>query len=397
MRVDTSKQTWNARFLSMSLASIAFVQMSHGGITPALAVIGSTFSAGTQTNMAMLNTLPVLLSIPASYIAGRYAGQRKSYKTWILVGLLLVLIGGLTGFFCTDLTGLFICRGVVGVGLGTVVTLVSSLTLRCYEGSAAAKQLALNSMSANVGSILFQLIGGYMCLIGWKYTFLCYLIVSMPLAAVVLCLPQQAGMVSVQEKKQENKPPIKTICFWCCIYFLFFIAFYVFVNNMSWVIVGNGYGTSADVAWVLSVFNIGGLCGGALYRKHLFKLGPYVFLTALLLCGMGFGCVILAKELWVLYGAAILFGGGFGIFVPAAMYYGGTSVEAAQRSTMVSYMSIANNLGGFSSAYLLSAACALLGLEGRIMHFYLGIGVFSIVAGILLVWGLKEKDKRTDT
>lgn len=114
MRANTSKQTWNARFLSMSLASIAFVQMSHGGITPALAVIGSTFSAGTQTNMAMLNTLPVLLSIPASYIAGRYAGQRKSYKTWILVGLLLVLIGGLTGFFCTDLTGLFICRGVVG-------------------------------------------------------------------------------------------------------------------------------------------------------------------------------------------------------------------------------------------------------------------------------------------
>ncbi len=400
METDKNKNIAMERSVSIAIAAAALMQMSHGGVTPALEAIGQSFPNATDTTLALLNTMPVLTSIPSTFVAGRLAGKKFSFRTLMLTGLGFLLIGGLVAFFCQSIEAVLLCRAVFGIGLGIIAPMVSAFTLCIFPDEQANKQLALNTVAANFGSILFQLTGGYLCLLGWRYTFLCYLIVLLPIGIIYTIIKPSYGKVEdnkAQQSEQSKKMNLKKVALWCGIYISFFIAFYVFVNNMSWVIVSNGYGASADVAWVLSVFNIGGLCGGALYRKHLFKLGPYVFLTALLLCGMGFGCVILAKELWVLYGASILFGGGFGIFVPAAMYYGGTSVEAAQRSTMVSYMSIANNLGGFSSAYLLSAACALLGLEGRIMHFYLGIGVFSIVVGILLVWGLKEKDKRTDT
>lgn len=280
------------------------------------------------------------------------------------------------------------------MGLGISSHAASTFTLCIFSGEKANKQLALNSLSANLGSVLFQLAGGYLCLLGWQYTFLCYLIILIPLCIVCLTVkPSYEGEKAEEPQKEESTKKSWSIGrtgYWCGVIFLYYIGFYVFVNNMSQVIVSNGYGTSADVAWVLAVFNLGGLGGGALYRSCLFKLDAYVFLPSLLLCVAGFGCVLLAENLLTLYGAAVLFGCGFGIFMPAGLFFGGTSVETAQRSSMVSYLNIANNLGGFSSAYVLSAISALLRLRGDMTHFYLGLGIFGLLAVILLAEAVRR-------
>lgn len=91
-----------------------------------------------------------------------------------------------------------------------------------------------------------------------------------------------------------------------------------------------------------------------------------------------------------LYGAAAFFGCGFGIFRPAELYFGGTSVEVAQRSSMVSYLNISNNLEGLSSAYVLSVVSTLLGLKGTITRFYLGLVILGLLAAVLLVVAVRR-------
>lgn len=386
MEMERSKSA--ATRASVAATAVALVQMSHGGVTPALAVIGASFENTSEITLALLNTMPVLTSIPATFISGKLAGRKLSFRTMMLVGLALLLAGGLSAFFCKSIGTVLLCRAVFGMGLGISSHVASTFTLCIFSGEKANKQLALNSLSANLGSVLFQLAGGYLRLLGWQYTFLCYLIILIPLCIVYITVKS-----SYEGEKTEKRPKEETVkenwniggtAFWCGAIFLYYIGFYVFVNNMSQVIISNGYGTSADVAWVLAVFNLGGLGGGALYRSRLFKLEAYVFLPSLLLCVAGFGCVLLAENLLTLYGAAVLFGCGFGIFMPAGLFFGGTSVEATQRSSMVSYLNIANNLGGFSSAYVLGAISALLGLKGDMTHFYLGLGIFCLLAVVLL-------------
>lgn len=386
MEMERSKSATSCA--SVAASAVALVQMSHGGVTPALAVIGASFENTSEITLALLNTMPVLTSIPATFISGKLAGRKRSFRTMMLVGLALLLAGGLSAFFCKSIGTVLLCRAVFGMGLGISSHVASTFTLCIFSGEKANKQLALNSLSANLGSVLFQLAGGYLCLLGWQYTFLCYLIILIPLCIVYITVKS-----SYEGEKTEKRPKEETVkenwniggtAFWCGAIFLYYIGFYVFVNNMSQVIISNGYGTSADVAWVLAVFNLGGLGGGALYRSRLFKLEAYVFLPSLLLCVAGFGCVLLAENLLTLYGAAVLFGCGFGIFMPAGLFFGGTSVEATQRSSMVSYLNIANNLGGFSSAYVLGAISALLGLKGDMTHFYLGLGIFCLLAVVLL-------------
>lgn len=392
MEMERNKSA--ATCVSAAAAAMALVQMSHGGVTPALAVIGASFANTSEITLALLNTMPVLTSIPATFISGKLAGRKLSFRNMMLAGLALLLAGGFSAFFCKSIGTVLLCRAVFGVGLGISSHAASTFTLCIFSEEKANKQLALNSLSANLGSVLFQLAGGYLCLFGWQYTFLCYLIILIPLCTVCLTVnPSYEGEKAEEPQKEESikiSLNIGRTGFWCGVIFLYYIGFYVFVNNMSQVIVGNGYGTSADVALVLSVFNLGGLGGGALYRSCLFKLEAYVFLPSLLLCAAGFGCVLPAENLMALYGAAVLFGCGFGIFMPAGLFYGGTSAEASQRSSMVSYLNIANNLGGFSSAYVLSAVSALLGLKGNMTHFYLGLGIFGLLAVVLLAEAVRR-------
>lgn len=86
-----------------------------------------------------------------------------------------------------------------------------------------------------------------------------------PLCIVCLTVkPIYEGEKAKEEPKEEAARKswnIGRTDFWCGVVFLYYVGFYMFVNNMSQAIVDNGYGISADVAWVLAVFNLGSLEG----------------------------------------------------------------------------------------------------------------------------------------
>lgn len=99
METDKNKNIAMERSVSIAIAAAALMQMSHGGVTPALEAIGQSFPNATDTTLALLNTMPVLTSIPSTFVAGRLAGKKFSFRTLMLTGLGFLLIGGLVAFF----------------------------------------------------------------------------------------------------------------------------------------------------------------------------------------------------------------------------------------------------------------------------------------------------------
>ena len=387
-----------SKALSFTIATVALVQMSHGGITPALAEIGRSFTNVSDLMLSLLNVLPVLMCVPAAFVAGRILGKKVSYRTFLLVGLGLLLCGGLAAFFCNSIVEVLVMRAVFGVGLGMVVPAISDVTMAVFSDVRAKKQLALNTVTANFGSIIFQLLGGYLCMIHWRYGFLGYLLVLLPIVVVLLFMKKDDGMLQVQESSRQTAPKqrlnIHQTIKWCIVYFAYFVAFYVFVNNMSSIIVNGNLGTSGDVGLVLSVFGLGGMLGGLFYRKVLYRLNVAALIPAMLLCILGYVCTMTANSLAMLYIAAVLFGSGFGIVPPAAMYCGVTSVGEAHRSEIISYMTIANNVGGFVSAFLMALLVKVLHLTVSRSHFLIGILIFSALAIFFVLQTIIEKSKR---
>lgn len=371
--------------VALVLTIIALVQQSHSGITPALAEIAKAFPESGSTMMALLNTLPTLTSIPATVLVGRTISKKVSHKRFLLLGMSLLFVGGVLGTVCKTLWQLFLVRAVFGVGLGVAVTSLTDLTLAVYAADRAKKQLALNALSANFGSILFQFLGGYLCMIGWQYTFLCYLIIAVPLIAIAVFLPAQAGQRLTADAAEEAKAecatriPAMVVVKWCAISALFYAAFYVYVNNMSAIIVNGEMGTTGDVAIVLSVFGLGGMLGSYLYRRFVYRTNQAAFLLALATCMLGYLCVWFAKTLLLLYVSAVVFGCGFGMFVPVLMFYGGTAAGKEHHSHMVSYLNIANYAGGFCSVYIMTGLARLLNITVDRGHFLIALMIFFLL------------------
>jgi len=142
---------------------------------------------------------------------------------------------------------------------------------------------------------------------------------------------------------------------------------------------------TGDAALVLSVFGLGGVLGGYLFRKFIYKTNQLAFLIALAFCIAGFFCVYFARSIAALYVSAVAFGCGFGIFVPVGMYYGGTSAGEQHRSQMVSYMNISNYLGGFLSVYIMTGIANLLNLNVARAHFLIGVAIFTLLLIAILI------------
>lgn len=374
--------------LTLALASLAFVSMSMGAVTPALAEISAAFPDAGETTMAMLNTLPVLASFPATLITGQIAGRKVRYRTMLLLGLALLLGGGLLPTVLPALYQILLMRVLFGFGLGILSPLASGLTLQLMQEGPAKRQLSLNAAASNFGSVLFQMLGGVLCGLNWRATFFAYLLMFVPLIAVLTCFrePEQPRTETpARRQKTEGRFPVGTFLKWALLYGCFMMGFYAFVNNISNVIVRGGYGTTATTAVVLSLFNVAGMLGGAAFKRTADRIGRFVFLAALALAFAGYGCILRGSGLTAVIVGGMVFGLGFGMFSPAIMFYGGTCAGQENRVRVVSYLAIANNIGGFSSVYVIRFLTSQLGIGGDRPQFAAAMGIFTVLAVVSLI------------
>jgi len=215
--------------LSVSLLTI----MASAAISPALGKIRAAFPEADPTLIKMILTLPALLIIPFSLISGKLV-QKFKKKTMMIVGLVIYLVAGFGGAFAQTIVQLLIIRGILGIGVGIIMPLSTTLIGDFFNGEQRKKMMGLAGSVQNLGGVIFQIGAGFLTLISWRWAFAVYTIALLILILITLFLPEPPREDSgeVPGSKPSNKLPfgVYVIAFLCV---LNMVVFYVMPTNLA--------------------------------------------------------------------------------------------------------------------------------------------------------------------
>jgi len=369
----------NKTFLKIAVLSVFFVQMGIGTITPALASIAAAFPDVPFTTLLLVSTLAVLVSVPATLVSGRLAGNVIKYKTLLIIGMVLFIFGGIAPYFMTDFFAILAVRAIFGIGLGIVTPLGAALIIAFFDGEVRAQMMGFGNVAANVGGILFQLLGGIAASAFWGYSFLVHGLGIVTLI-LILFLPEPAKAPCTSAGEIKPKMPASVYGFAFAI-FAIMILLYPLLVNMSTLIAVGGMGGPADAALVLTMFTVGGMIAGfifakvfRIFQKNTFALG--LGLLAIAMASIGFGNTIL-----FMYIGATAAGFGFSFIIPTIFMDLGAAVHPSQIPTASGIVLASMNIGGFTSAYFFALMAYVLGQTGVLKFpFYFSLAAFTIGA-----------------
>ncbi|MBC3804102.1 MFS transporter [Acetobacterium fimetarium] len=381
----------NNKFLKIAVLSVFFVQMGVGTITPALANIAAAFPDIPFTTLLLVSTLAVLMSVPATLISGRLAGSVVSYKTLLIVGMILFLGGGVAPYFMatSSFTAILIVRAIFGIGLGITVPLGAALIIAFFDGEERAQMMGLSNVIANVGGILFQLLGGFAATASWELAFLVHGLGIITLI-FVLFLPEPAKVPVQAAGEAKPKMPASVYGFAAAIFFIMALIYPMLVN-MSSIIAGSGMGGAGDAALVLTMFTVGGMLGGFIFAKvfGIFKKNSLTLGLAMLTLAMasiGFG-----NSIAFMYIGTTVAGIGFSFIMPTVFMDLGTAVHPSQMPTASGIIMACLNIGGFCSAYMFAFIAGIAGMTESIKFpFYVSMSVFAVATIAYLLIKPKE-------
>lgn len=386
--------------------ALAFAQLAASAVTPALANVTTAFPAVPELYIAMLSTLPSLLSVPATLLASALLEKGVGYRSLAMFGMISMLISGVGPYFANSFYAILAWRSLFGFGTGCAIPLLMPLTMHIFGEENATKQMGSNTISTNIGAIVFQLAGGFLCTqFGWKSTFLIYLLLLPCVLAVVFLLPEPETAALKNTKQTLKASPKQKASVlpgmrWCIADFFYMVFFYALVTQTSSVIQASGFGTAGMAGIVLSLFTVGGVVGALLFRRAKW-VARHVFLVSYASMGLGFCLMAVSVNIWMLIAGELFVGVGFGLCTPAMSVSMGFAVKKQARARAASWLAIFGNMGGFLSAFLLSAAGQTLGFSGGRFMFWASAVYFAValcaspLLGMAGLQRLKAKDGST--
>ena len=381
--------------ISHSLELISLLMLSSSAVSPVLSEIGAAYPNVPETIVALLTTLPTLIAIPVTLITGRIIGIKIRYRTVIIWGIILNLVGGLMPIVTKTFELLLVWRAILGLGTGFLTPVVVPIMMAVFQGKEIHIQASKNSVSTNIGAVAFQMFGGVLCAsLGWRGTFLVYSIFIPSL--IIICTsmpePQIKNVISKDTftlLREGTKPVLK----WYILYMVHMLFFYVAITEMSKVVADSHFGNSSVTGIALSIITVGGILGGIVYQ-WLYHFGAKTFSIAYTFLAVGYLIMQFSASRMSLILGAFIVGIGFGIHMPAIQVAVGKDAEKNKRGEAAAVASVFASIGSFFSKFLMTAIVGLLGKQtGRASFGVCVVGYFMLAVIVLFLTSENEKIK----
>lgn len=360
-----------------------FVIMGYLGISPVLADIASAFPAVSATRVQMLITLPSLMTLALSLVAGRLT--RYIYKRHLILfalgcylagGLLPLLYHGSVGF-------LLLCSGILGVGCGILVPITAAIICDYYEGDERNQMMGLQGAAIGVGGMVFTLAGGTVAsYLGWQKVYLIYLLL-VPCALVIFFLLPK-GKLERQEIRDKEAGFFDRIWFLCLMGCLYYICQNVFNTNIAMYMEERGTGAAREASLATAFYNFAGIFGGLLLGRLMKICKKYTVPLAFGLSAVGMLLTSVGRGLPLALLGGFLVGFAFAVFTAAGNCLVSEQVAASQRSMGLALLSAGNNIGNTLSPIVVNAAAGLLGPTVQ-ARFLLSGAVLVLLSAVTVV------------
>ena len=344
--------------LALLMASM-MVLMGSSAVSPALH--GIEVELETSKYLAsMVISLPSLVVAICGFPMG-YLADRVGLAKTLIASLVLFIVSGVLGYFCTDIYTLLATRVFLGIGIAGISTAATGLMGIYYDGDERMRVMAIQSAFMGFGGVVLEIIGGLMADVAWNVPFLVYLIALPILIAGLIAvrdviMPGNRGGSS-GEFAEGSKANMAVL--YASIFMLMFLMFIVTVNVSD---ILTSMGESMTVCGlVLALMGLTQVFTSIAYsRMRRIPRYQYVLMAAFVLQAVGI-VMFASDDLIVLSVGVGIMGVGLGIGMPTitnnlAMM----SPASAQGKTMGIY-SCLMNLGTSLSAVVMGPIIAALG------------------------------------
>ena len=336
----------------------ATILMGVIGVSGSLATIGEHFGKDITTISFGIISIPCVVVIPATIIAGKLM-DLFAKKTLTIIGLLLIFIGGLLPAFIHDFTLIVIFRGIFGVGIGFLQSLCAALVAEHFEGVERSKVQGHMTSAQMIGCAIMVFVGGWLGSIGWNLTFLVYLFAIISLVGTLAFIPHQKPVVATRTNNEktlaEPGGKIERIHItraawgWVILMFLFALCGHVYSNTVSSLVADRNLGSAMQSGLSIAFFCIGGMVMGLLYWRVFAIAKRFTSSLGLFLLAASYLIMIFAGNIFFIHLGSLLCGVAFSISTPRMTVGAANAVSARSTGMAVSLVSCFQNFAMFVS------------------------------------------------
>lgn len=385
-----------------TIMTLYFLSPTISAISPAMSSIAGSYPDVSPAAIGYVMTITAALQAVTALIAGALAGRKLRYRTLAIASSILVVIAGCIPFFLSggaDFPVLIGSRALLGIGLGTIMPLSNALVLAAFSDEGTRSRLiGVGNAMLNVGTIVTNLLGGFLCAISWQSTFLVYALGIVLFALSAFAMKEPAHVEEENVERKKGSLPAVTF-----VYIVFFLLMCVMTQPVivycSQVLAEAGITNAMVSAFMVSVFSIGGIIISLMFTglfkllgKMLLPASFVVAAVALLVCFMGGNPqdsnVILYGIGAALAGMALLM---VTCFTPMAI---SQVVAPEMQSTAMGFVSFAMGGGTFLSTPFAQLAGIVTGAEtiGTVLMFAACCsGVLAVVAVAFVFLSRRKK------
>lgn len=367
--------------LALLMASM-MVLMGSAAVSPALH--GIEVDLGTTKFLASLViSLPSLVVAVCGFPMG-YLADRVGLAKVLIVSLLLFVVAGVSGYFCTDIYTLLATRVFLGVGIAGISTAATGLMGIYYDGDERRRVMAIQSAFMGFGGVVLEALGGLMADVSWNVPFLVYLIAVPILIAGLIAvrdvvLPARAGGPTGTFAKGSKA---HMAILYASIFMLMFLMFVVSANVSD---ILTDMGESMTVCGLILAFMGLTQVFTSIAYSRMRRIPAYqnMLLAAFVLQAVGMFMFAFDSLIVLSIGVGII-GVGLGVGMPTITNnLSMMSPASAQGKTMGIY-SCLMNLGTSLSTVIMGPVIVAIGYT---TSFYLAAAVILVFGIAVLVAG----------
>ncbi|WP_139264214.1 MFS transporter [Clostridium magnum] len=256
-----------------------------------------------------------------------------------------------------------------------------------FEGTARENLMGFNGVIQNIGGIVFQMLGGVLCTVNWKNTFLVYLLGVIPLIIVIFLLPEPP---KIEKAKYEKIKMPAMVYVWAIIILIYTIVLYPMLTGISSLVIHNNLGTAAGAALVLTMFTVGGMVSGAIFGKVFHIVKRLTFGIGLIIHVVGYIFLIYGNSLTAFTIGSTIVGIGFMLSFTAVIMFVGMLVTPSGTTFAISIVMAFMSIGGFISGFFFSFIESIFKITYMRFPFVLGVICLSISGIIYIMLNLKR-------
>ena len=385
--MKTSKLTIKLAILFYSLVQIGTICISS-----VLAKIVELFPQYNATTIQFLATCPCLVIIIMALATGKLA-EFISKKYLALFSSSMFIVTAVGGFVShQSLFILYVWEITLGIGIGILVSLGTSLITDYFDGEERKSIMGLQSAVISIGGVVLSLFGGLLATIGWYYNYLTFLLIIPGFILLLIGLPVNRPIRAKKKSGVRVQVTARVVIVYGVIAFLFMLLFNVIPTNLALHLKETGIAGSVNAGIASAVLMLSGVPAGLLYKSLARLLGERVI-------ALGFFNLALGSFITTLSGSYILiligvFIAGFSLsLVMAQTVVSIAEKEHAEAVTMsISFNMAINNMGSFLSPYFTKLARMVLHNDLAVSRYQI-VSVIAFLIAILLFYGLKNSHK----